>query len=214
MGYCMVYRLLKSALFAFVITGTQAQAQDVRITAEMPAFSVSINGVAIDISRIQDTSNRLDTEYAQTSRPCPPFCVQPVSLAPGVETIGELELLSFLEEYVENGTGFLVDSRTQDWFARGSIPGAVNIPNPAIEPGNPYRDEILLALGATHDGDTWNYDDAKELALFCNGPWCGQSPAAIKYLIIAGYPQEKLHYYRGGVQMWVMLGLSLTSPNS
>lgn len=210
----MVYRLIKSALLAFVITGTQAQAQDVGITAEMPTFSVNINGISIDISRIQDTSNRLTTDYTKTSRACPPFCVQPVSLAPGVETIGELELLSFLEEYVENGTGFLVDSRTPDWFERGSIPGAVNIPNPAIEPGNPYRDEILRALGATLDDDVWNFEDAKDLALFCNGPWCGQSPAAIDYLIIAGYPKEKLRYYRGGVQMWVMLGLSLTAPTS
>lgn len=210
----MLTRAIKSALFAFVITSTPLYAQDVRITPEMGAFSVTINGEVISISRIQDTSNRLTSDYTKTSRPCPPFCVQPVSTARGVETIGELELMSFLEDHVENGTGLLVDSRTQEWFANGSIPGAVNIPNPVIEPSNPYRDEILRALGATQDGDTWNYDNAMELALFCNGPWCGQSPAAIDYLITAGYPQEKLRYYRGGVQMWVMLGLSLTAPNS
>ncbi len=210
----MVHRLFKSALVAFVITSTQAHAQDVRITPEMDAFNVTINGQDIAISRIQDTSNRLTSDYTKTSRPCPPFCVQPVSVAPGVETIGELELLAFLEDHVEGGTGFLVDSRTQDWFGRGSIPGAVNIPNPAIEPGNPYRDEILRALGATQDGDAWNFDDAVELALFCNGPWCGQSPAAISYLITAGYPVEKLRYYRGGVQVWVLLGLPMTSPSS
>lgn len=29
-------------------------------------------------------------------------------------------------------------------------------------------------------------------------------------MIEAGYPAEKIHYYRGGMQVWRMLGLSVT----
>ena len=209
-----MFRYFIGAAITIVITSTQATAQDVRITPDQSSFSVTINGEVIEISRIQDTSNRLTSEFSKTSRPCPPFCIHPQTAATGVETLGELELLSFLEDHVENGTGLLVDARVPEWFAKGSIPGSVNIPFPTVESTNPFRDNILRALGAVPDGEVWNYDNAMELALYCNGPWCDQSPRAIKALISAGYPPEKLRYYRGGMQMWMLLGLSLTQPNS
>lgn len=204
-----MFRLLVSATIAFVITSIQAMAQDVRITPELDVFKVTINGKVIEISRIQDTSHRLTNEYAKTSRPCPPFCIHPMSAAPGVTTIGELEVLDFLEREVATGKGLLVDARVPEWFAKGSIPGAVNIPFPTLAETNPFRDEILKALGARQEGDGWNYDNAMDLALYCNGPWCDQSPRAIRALIQAGYPPDKLFYYRGGIQNWSMLGLTL-----
>jgi len=45
--------------------------------------------------------------------------------------------------------------------------------------------------------------------LWCNGPWCGQSPHAIRGLLDLGYPAEKLYYYRGGMQAWQSLGLTV-----
>ena len=138
-----MFRLLVSATIAFVITSIQAMAQDVRITPELDVFKVTINGKVIEISRIQDTSHRLTNEYAKTSRPCPPFCIHPMSAAPGVTTIGELEVLDFLEREVASGKGLLVDARVPEWFAKGSIPGAVNIPFPTLAETNPFRDEIL-----------------------------------------------------------------------
>lgn len=209
-----MFRLLCSATIMFVITSVQATAQDVRITPEMATFSATINGELIEISRIQDTTNRLTSEFAKTSRPCPPFCIHPILAAPGVETVGELEVLDFLQGAVADGTGLLVDARVPEWFAKGTIPGAVNIPFPTLEFTNPFRDDILKALGAVQDGDSWNFDAAKQLALFCNGPWCDQSPRAIRALTEAGYPADKLHYYRGGIQMWSVLGLTIRRPNS
>ncbi|MCP5037152.1 MAG: rhodanese-like domain-containing protein [Rhodobacteraceae bacterium] len=209
-----MYRVLCYALIGLVITSLQAIAQDVGITPEQGSFSVTINGEVIEISRIQDTSHRLTPDFTKTSRPCPPFCIHPVSAAPGVVTLGEIEVLSFLEDHVENGTGLLVDARVPQWYAKGTIPGSVNIPFPAVEASNPFRDEILKALGAVQSGNGWNFDNAMELALFCNGPWCDQSPRAIKALMAAGYPAQKLRYYRGGIQMWMLLGLTLNQPNS
>ncbi len=61
--------------------------------------------------------------------------------------------------------------------------------------------------------DTWDFSEARQLLLWCNGPWCGQSPRAIRALISLGYPAEKLYYYRGGMQMWQSLGLSTVVPS-
>ena len=60
--------------------------------------------------------------------------------------------------------------------------------------------------------ERWDFSHAKDLLLWCDGPWCDQSPRAIHGLISAGYPAEKLYYYRGGMQMWQSLGLTTVMP--
>ncbi len=97
----------------------------------------------------------------------------------------------------------VVDSRTADWSAGGSIPGAVNIPYTVMH-------ERLDRVGCEADFDGWACDDAPEIALFCNGPWCGQSPTAIRQIIAAGFPAEKISYCRGGMQGWRMLGFNVS----
>ena len=57
-------------------------------------------------------------------------------------------------------------------------------------------------------------DAVREVVLFCNGPWCGQSPTAIRRMIEAGYPAEKISYYRWGMQGWRMLGLTVAGGES
>ena len=185
----------------------------VKIAPGMPYLDVTIAGKTVRIMRNQDTKHKLANSFAKTSRACPPFCIQPISPAPGVNTVGELELLDFLKKKVETGKGVLVDARIPAWFRKGTIPGAVNIPFTLFDKKNPYRDRILIVLGARklEDG-TWDFGGARELLLFCNGPWCGQSPRAIRNLIAAGYPPEKLHYYRGGMQAWQILGLTVVKP--
>jgi len=39
--------------------------------------------------------------------------------------------------------------------------------------------------------------------------WCGQSPSSIKTLLRFGYPAKKLKWYRGGMQDWEILGLTV-----
>jgi len=209
-----MFRLLCGTLLAFVITGSHATAQEVNITPDTASASIEINGELIQIERIQDTSHQLTSEFTKTSRPCPPFCIHPIAAAPGVSTVGEIEVISFLENEVAGGTGLLIDSRVPAWFAKGSIPGAVNVPFAALEETNPYRLEIIKALGATQSGNGWNFDNAMQLTLFCNGPWCDQSPRSIRSLMAAGYPAEKINYYRGGMQLWLLLGLTVNTPNT
>ena len=207
-------RLASGAILALAMLHTQAMAQEVGITPDVAAATIEINGEVIRIERIQDTGHRLDSEFTKTSRPCPPFCISPMAAAPGVETVGEVEVISFLENEVAGGKGLLIDSRVPDWFAKGTIPGAVNVPFATLEPNNPYRNEILKALGAVETGGVWDFSGAMALTLFCNGPWCDQSPRAIRSLLDVGYPAEKISYYRGGMQLWLLLGLSTKSPAS
>lgn len=177
-----------------------AMAQEpVNIRPDLPSVTVETESGPVEIGRIQDNAHEITGEWARTSRPCPPFCIQPMSPAPGVTTIGELELLEMLAD----PEAIVIDSRTREWFAGGTILGAVNIP---------YLEapDRLDELGCEIDFEGFVCDDARRVALFCNGLWCGQSPSAIRRMIAAGYPAERIFYYRGGMQTWRMLGLSVT----
>jgi len=199
--------------FVFISMATlPVTAQDVRITPDVAARTITLNGATIVIDRIQDSENRLEGEFTRTSRACPPFCITPMTIAPGVATIGELEVMDFLEKQAASGAGLLLDSRLPEFFANGSIPGAVNLPFATLDPGNPYRDEILQAVGAVKVASGWDYRDAMALAIFCNGAWCDQAPRAIRHLLAAGYPADKISFYRGGMQSWLQLGLSVQMP--
>lgn len=173
-------------------------AEPVNIRPDIASVTVQTETGAATIARIQDNAHELSGDWARTSRPCPNFCIQPMQLAEGVTTIGELEMLEMLQD----PDAVVVDSRTQSWFAGGSIPGAVSIP---------YLEAVdrLDKLGCEPDFDGWDCGAAKRVALYCNGPWCGQSPTAIGNMLESGYPAEKIHWYRGGMQVWRLLGLTV-----
>ncbi|MEW8384620.1 MAG: rhodanese-like domain-containing protein, partial [Candidatus Thiodiazotropha taylori] len=58
------------------------------ITPQVDEFEVKHQGKVITIRRNQDTEAMLEFDFARTSRPCPPFCAQPMKVADGIETIG------------------------------------------------------------------------------------------------------------------------------
>lgn len=211
----MERRLLAFVTGLTVLAGSSLAAQEVRLTEDRANARFMLNGQEITIQRNQDTTHRLTGEYALTSRTCPAYCIQPIVAAPGVTTIAELETIGFLEEMVTAGDGLLIDSRPPARFAGGTIPGAVNIPHAAISPGNPYLSEIMIALGArSQGGGALAFDDAMELAIFCDGPWSGDAKQTIDNLLVAGYPASKIQYYRGGMQAWQSLGLSLSRQSN
>ena len=193
---------MKSLSFtlAFALLAEAAAAQTgVGITKDLPSVTLQTEHGPVVIDRIQNTRNELDGEWALTSRPCPEFCIQPQTAAEGVATIGELELI----EMLRSPDAVVVDSRTREWFEGGTIPGSINIPYT-------YVVDELAQLGCEPDFDGWDCTMAKPVALFCNGVWCGQSPTAIRNMISAGYPADRIFYYRGGMQGWRLLGLTVT----
>jgi rhodanese-related sulfurtransferase len=209
--------LASTALLASVMLPGMSFALDVNITADMPSVQVMHNGQKVVIQRNQNQDNNVNPDFAKTSRKCPPFCIQPGDLAPGVETIGELEMLGYLKRLSDGDKGIMViDSRTPDWVAKGTIPGAVNIPWDKLNIGksDPITVQEILEkqLGAKQSEGFWNFDAAKTLVMFCNGSWCGQSPTNIKGLLKIGYPANKIKWYRGGMQDWELLGLTTVKP--
>lgn len=215
-----IIKILATALVAFAcIVSFSATAKPVNLTPDVASVEFTVDGKKFSITRNQDNDNLIDSNYAKTSRPCPPFCIRPIVLAPGVETIGELEVFEYLKKLGTDKNLMVIDSRTPDWVARGTIAGAVNIPWTGLDAkkGATELDIELIVIdefGAEKsDEGVWDFSKAKTLVLFCNGMWCGQSPRNINTLLGMGYPAEKLKWYRGGMQTWHVLGLSTVKPN-
>ncbi len=134
----------------------------------------------------------------------------PMQLDADLETYGELEVLVFIKEMQQNKNLLLIDSRKEKWFAYRTIPGAINIPFHYFKEKENYEfhfEYALKHLGVfiQKDGE-YDFSDAKTLLLFCNGPWCSQSPTMIYALLEIDYPAEKLKWYRGGMQDWLGAG--------
>lgn len=208
-----------------------AENKPVGITPTLSSVTVMHNGKETKIMRVQDNSNKVNPAFAKTSRPCPPFCIQPMNLGEGIQTIGEVEVIDYADKMSKGDKNImLVDSRTPEWVAKGTIPGAINVSWVELTPRKGATTEgiinvmtgqfgVKLAEGkdafdvdeAITNGETskvFDYSGAKTLVLFCNGMWCGQSPASISALRKFGYPADKIKYYRGGMQDWEILGLS------
>lgn len=183
------------------LSGKAPELVEVRITAERAVVLVNTPDGPVEIRRIQDPDHEIEGEWAKTSRPAPPAVIQPLVPVAGVVPLGELELIEMLEQ----PGAIIIDSRKSEQYPHGTISGAQNIPfTEAVE--------RLDLLGCLRTADGWDCATAKPVALFCNGVWCGQSPTAIRRMVEAGYPPERIHYYRNGMQGWHLLGLTVHKP--
>ena len=189
----------------------------VNLAKDIPYVDIKHKSKIIRIQRNPDTGNMIDLEYGLTSRPCPPYCIQPIKIAEGVETIGELELINYLQQKSKGNEHILViDSREKKWLKKGMIPGAVNIPwqqlyNQTTTPAK-VEDILTLHFDVAKIDTLWNFQNARTLVFYCNGPWCGQSPTNIRALLNLGYPANKIKWYRGGMQSWKSFGLTTVQP--
>ena len=232
-GLHVATAMLAAALFGSTLV--HAADKPVGITPDLMSIDVTHGDKTVTLKRNQDNNAAVIPAFARTSRPCPPFCIQPMVLAPGVETLGELEVIDYIQR-MQGGDDsiILIDSRTPDWVERGTIPGAKNISWVELTPSKGATTEGIMKVmtedfavklaGDADDiavdeaiagGDTssvFDYSDAKTLVLFCNGMWCGQSPASIDTLLKFGYPAEKIKWYRDGMQSWEILGLTTVKP--
>jgi rhodanese-related sulfurtransferase len=228
-----VQKNLLAGLIVFLVSSwAYAENKPVGITPKMMSVDVQKNNEIIQIVRNQDNAAMISEDYAKTSRPCPPFCIQPMIYASGVETLGELEVIDHVVRMQQGENILVIDSRTPDWLKRGTIPGAVNVPFTELTPSKGATTEGIMnvmlnqfdvslksdadeftvdeAIAAGTVDAVFDYSNAKTLVLFCNGMWCGQSPASMDTLIKFGYPKSKLKWFRGGMQTWNILGLSTT----
>ncbi len=206
------------ALAAVAPLGMAQEAKPVGITPDIMSVPFNIDGSQVEVMRNQDNNNTVNPAFAKTSRPCPPFCIQPSNLAIGVETIGEVELIDFAKQMNDGDEEIIViDSRTPDWVERGTVPTAMNVPwtnlNPAKGATPLEIAEILeTVFNVTESEGLFDFSNCRTAVMFCNGMWCGQSPNNIKNLLRLGYPAHKIKWYRGGMQDWEILGLTTVKP--
>ena len=138
----------------------------------------------------------------------------PMHLHEDITTYGELEVLAFIKQMQTDDSMMLIDGRKQDWYDYRTIPGAVNMPFHHFKERKAFEFEFeheLRTLGVIiNEDETLDFSKAKEIVIFCNGPWCSQSVAMIDALLEIGYPPENINWYRGGIQTWLAAGMTST----
>ncbi|OQX74573.1 MAG: hypothetical protein B6D59_01885 [Campylobacteraceae bacterium 4484_4] len=199
-----------------MLCATTSYALKVNIVDGLPYVDVDVNGENIRIQRIQDTNHKLKNSYTRTSRPTPPFYIQPFQPIEGVKTVTELDVIRFIKNEVSENEGVLIDARMPKWYRNGTIPGALNVPFSILygQKDDPFVEKIFSVFGAEKGEGSWDFSDAQTLLIFDNGPWCQQGVEEMKNLIRLGYPKEKILYYRGGMQFWQILGLTTIKPRA
>lgn len=214
-----IVTLVLGTLFALHCNAANASDMAVRITPDLERVEVEHAGGPVDVQRDQDQSNEVTPNFQRTSRKCPPFCIQPMHLPDGVETIGELEMLDYLRRAADGDDSVLIiDSRGPSWRKKGTIPGSIGLHYKKLSRRSAEEADIADILehrfGAKRTEELWNFRHAKTLVMFCNGAWCGQSPTNIRSLMRMGYPASRLKWYRGGMQAWETLGLTTVVSES
>ncbi len=209
-------KLVAGYSLALLLPISAAQAEEgtskqVLIQPGVVSVEVMHKGKPVKLQRNQNKKNQIVDFYRATGRgkiqPMNPFSPHVV------ETIGELEMIDYLKQHSDGDESIIiVDSRTPDWVRlSGMIPGAVNIPFTEFKSSDNTM-EIMEDQFDVLVGDTYDFTNAKTLVMYCNGNWCGQSPTAITKLLRMGYPAAKIKYYRGGMQSWTALGLTVVQP--
>ncbi|SKB30683.1 Rhodanese-like domain-containing protein [Malaciobacter marinus] len=204
--------LATSMLTLFCFSYSQAENDNyVPIVPGVKSVEITLNNETFTLSRVQDKKNKIIDLYSYTSFGVP----QPMILAKGVETIGEVELIDYMQKAQTDSSIAIIDTRTPGWYVRLRIPGAVSVPYTNFK----YKDDAIDMMEdymgvIVKDDGTLDFSKVKTVVLYCNGYWCGQTPTMVKYakysLLKIGFPAEKIKYYRGGMQAWTSLGYTVT----
>ncbi len=207
-------KLLIVSAFAGLCSTTAFSAEEktnfVPIMSGVKSIEMNLNDEKFTLMRNQTAGNKISPLYETTNRGTP----QPIILAKGVETLGEIEFIEYMKKAQTDETIAIIDSRKPGWFAKLRIPGAVNVPFTDFDEEETAIEMMEDEMGVVQKEDgTLDFSNAKTLALYCNGYWCGQTPGMVKNakyaLLKMGYPASKIKYYRGGMQAWTSLGFTV-----
>jgi rhodanese-related sulfurtransferase len=149
----------------------------------------------------------IEREMSNSKFTCPPFCIEPMSVK-GVISVGELEVLAFIDKLQEKKARLLIDVRESHLYRKGTIPGAINLPFKMLKDESKYQEEVLTLLGAKLLNSKWSFTNAQSLLIFGSSVMSSEASSAVTKLLELGYPSAKLLYYRAGIASWVALGLT------
>lgn len=205
-----VQKILAVLIATSISLASVATASDyVPISKGVKSIDISLNGDDFVIKRNQSQQNTISPLYNTTHR----GIIQPIKLAEGIETVGELEFIDYMQKAQTDENIAIVDSRTPGWYERLRIPGAINVPFTHFNDKDTAYETIELEFDGELQDGKFDFSEAKTLVIYCNGYWCPQTPMMIKdakyALLKLGYPPQKIKYYRGGMQAWVSLGLTV-----
>jgi len=189
---------------AIAASALWAQGQDVIV----PAAFV-FNGKQHNITQSATVDTVRVSQHYQRAIDCGGICLAPMTVSAMIPTVGERDVIAFVSTDVAAGQGLLLDSRSQADRATGYIAGSINVPVALLASDNPYLADILIAMGAKRSGDQMDFTSALPLVVYDDGPTTFDAPQLIEALRDAGYPETKIKYYRGGLQVWTALGLSV-----
>ena len=198
--------ILLTSLLAFSANAEGEKTKEVFISPGVVSVDIIHQGKTVKLQRNQDREHEISNFYLKTTRgkiqKMYPFAPH------AVETIGELDVIDYVKQISAGDDNIVViDTRTPNWpVITGGIPTAINIPYTHFKKKTTALEIMEDQLGVQVD-DTWDFSYAKTLVMYCNGIWCGQTPAAVKALLSYGYPAAKIKYYRGGINAWKSLGL-------
>ena len=181
-------------LASFAALSMPALADDpalLRIIGQQREFIVQTPGGPLTITRTT-TASTANKGY-----------LQPLVPVPGVRPVTEIEVLAALND----PNAMVIDMRDEDDPLEAAIPNSYHIPYNEVA-------DRLGELGCTRAGKApWDCRQARRVVAFCNGPVCLQSPAGIADMVRAGFPVDKIAYYRGGIMDWTALGLTTVRGN-
>jgi len=198
--------ILLTSLLALSANAEGEKTKKIFISPGVVSIDIIHQGKTVKLQRNQDKEHKISNFYLKTTRgkiqKMHPFAPH------AVETIGELDVIEYVKQRSAGDDNIVViDTRTPNWpVITGGIPTAVNIPYTRFKKKATALEIMEDQLGVQVD-DTWDFTYAKTLVMYCNGIWCGQTPAAVKALLGYGYPAAKIKYYRGGMNAWKSLGL-------
>ena len=199
--------VLLASLLALGVNAEGEVTKEVFISPGVVSVDVIHHGEAVKLQRDQDRDNEISSFYVKTTRgkiqKMHPFAPH------AVETVGELDVIEYAKQRsAGDDTILIIDTRTPNWpVISGGIPTAINIPYTRFKNKEKALEIMEDQLGVQAD-DVYDFSYAKTLVMYCNGIWCGQTPAAINALLKYGYPAAKIKYYRGGMNAWKSLGLT------
>ncbi len=214
--------ILKRVLIASVVASicsttilaSEGSDKFVAISPGVKSIEMNLNEEKFTLMRNQTAGNKISVLYETTNRGTP----QPIKLAKNVETLGEIEFIEYMKKAQTDENIAIIDSRKPGWFAKLRIPGAVNVPFTNFDEEDTSIEMMEDEMGVVQKEDgTLDFSNAKTVALYCNGYWCGQTPSMVKNakysLLNMGYPAEKIKYYRGGMQAWASFGFTVVGED-
>lgn len=181
--------------------------EDPNIELEHNTINITENLVSVDTQHL-DHNITIERRAIPLASTCPPFCIQPIKIKK-IKTVGELEVLAFIEKSQGKKHQLLIDIRTHQEYKNETIPGAINLPYKMLTKESPYQEELLKILGAKKIKKGWFFKEPQKLLIFGESLFSPEAAKAIRQLVKLGYPKKKILYYRGGIVSWKAVGLTI-----